>query len=203
MTNVPFPMRDPKMKPLILKPAALLALLSLPAAVQAQTAASCVTRTEAQSLIQFVLPDAITGVRDKCAPNLSSDAFLTRSGADLAQRYKPGATQAWPKAKPVALRMAGDAAKLLSALPDEATRALASNLVSSAVAKEVPVERCGAIDRLMEAVAPLPPANMAMLIVTLMEFQPKSGQTTSAPKANGLTICSIAPAAASISSASK
>ena len=185
------------------KTAASLVMLTLPITAQAQTAAACVTRTEAQNLVQFVLPDTITGIRDKCASTLSPTAFLTRSGGILAERYKPGAAQAWPKAKPVALRVAGDAASLLSAVPDPALKTLAGNFVSASVARELPVEKCGTIDRVMEAVAPLPPANMAMLIVTLMELQSKPTQVAAPTKTGGLTICSIAPTPAAISTGSK
>ncbi len=181
----------------------VLALISLPALAQAQAAPSCVTRGEAQSLMQFVLPDVITGMRDKCAKTLGGGAYLPKSGAVLAQRYKPGATQAWPKAKPIALRLAGDMAKLLSAMPDDAMKTLASNLVGSAVAKELPPENCGSIDRVMEAVAPLPSENMAKLMVTLMEMQTQGAKAVPGQKPSALKICSIEPVPAIITPASK
>ena len=187
----------------MLKTGVFLAMLGLPFAAHAQTAQTCVTRTEAQSLVQFVLPDAITGIRDKCATTLSPSGFLSKSGSELAKRYKPGAALAWPKAKPVALRMAGDMSKLISAMPDEGLRILASNFVSAAVAKELPVEKCAPVDRVMEAVAPLPPENMAMLIVTLMEFQNKPAKPVPGKDGSSLTICSIMPTPATVTIGSK
>lgn len=182
---------------------ALLAVFGLPGMAQAQTVQTCVTRAEAQNLMQFVLPDVITGMRDKCGKTLPATAYLPKSGGVLAQRYKPGAAQAWPKAKPIALRLAGDMAKLLASMPDEAMKTLAGSFVGTAVAKEVPSENCGSIDRVMEAVAPLPPENMARLMVTLMEMQGQMSKPATGQPPAALKICSIEPVSPTLSPASK
>jgi hypothetical protein len=182
--------------------AAGLALFAMPATAQAQAAQTCVTRTEAHSLVQFVLPDLITGIRDKCAAAPGGGGFLKASGASLAQRYRPGSLQAWAKAKPVALRLSGDMSKLLATLPDDAMKKLAGNYVGGTVTKEFPAENCAPIDRVMEAVAPLPAENMAMLMVTLLDWQGKAAAPVAGKQA-GLKICSLEPVPATISPLSK
>jgi hypothetical protein len=190
------------MNHVLIKVGGMLALLGLPSGGYAQTAQTCVTRAEAHSLVQFVLPELITGIRDKCAAAPGGGGFLKASGATLAQRYKPGSLLAWPKAKPVALRLSGDMSKLLSSLPDDAMKKLAGNYVGGTVTKEFPAENCAPIDRVMEAVAPLPAENMAMLMVTLLDWQGKAAPPVAGKQA-GLKICSLEPVPATLSPLSK
>jgi hypothetical protein len=183
----------------VIRIGAFAALLGVSNGAYAQ---SCITRAEAHSLVQFVLPNIITGIRDKCAATASGGGFLKTSGTTLAQRYKAGSTLAWPKARPVALRLSGDMSKLLSSMPDDAMKSLAGDYVGGAVTKEFPAENCAPIDRVMEAVAPLPAENMAMLMVTLLDWQGKAAKPGGATQ-TGLKICSIEPVAATITPLSK
>ncbi len=144
--------------------------LALPATVTAQTSKQCLTPKEAQGLVSFALPDIITSVGTKCAPSLGPDGFLSRSGAELAGRYRASAATSWPAAK-LALRKFMDAdTSFLDNLPDDALKGFLGAGVSTAVVKDVKPSQCADIDRIARVLAPLPPENMSQLVGIVLEL---------------------------------
>lgn len=140
--------------------------LSLPAAAIAQTAAPkpCVTVAEAKGLVSFALPDLIQTVSKSCAPSLGGNAYLTRNSADIISRYRAVGEANWPIAKAAIIKIAGEDGKMMSALPDEATKALIGAGISSELSKAVKPGSCQMISETMEQLAPLPAANVGNLV---------------------------------------
>lgn len=146
---------------------ALVLSLAVPASA-APAQGSCLAPAEAQALLTSFLPDIIRSLADTCRPSLPADAFLVRSGGALADRYAPEARTAWRTGRIAAAKIAGDD-DLFRKLDDETARKVFAAGVSGEIAKDVKAKDCATVDRVLYALEPLPPANMSMLIGTLME----------------------------------
>ena len=166
--------------------AALLA--TLPGLAQAAQQA-CLTPAEASSLAAYALPAAITGTTKRCAPSLSSTAFLPKGGAQLASRYAARKVQNWPAAKAAFFKIGGtsknESSALLKNLPDPSLQQMLDAIVEGMVAQQIPTEKCGEIDRIVGLLAPLPAQNTADLIAVALGLAGKSGQA----KTDKFAIC--------------
>ena len=91
-----------------------------------------------------------------------------RSGATLADRYRSEAATAWPAAK-VAFGKLSDP-DLIGQLDDGTLRKLLSAGITVELTKGLKARDCRLVDRMMVALEPLPPRNMAMLLGILMEI---------------------------------
>lgn len=146
----------------------------------AQAAQPCLTPAEASSLAAYALPAAITGTTKRCTPSLSPSAFLPRGGAELASRYAARKTQNWPTAKVAFFKIGGgskdDSSALLKTLPDPSLQQMLDAIIEGMVAQEIPLTKCGEIDRIVGLLAPLPAQNTADLIAVVFGLAGKSGK---------------------------
>lgn len=164
--------------------------LALPAMATAQTATQCLTPKEAQALITFALPDIITSVSSKCTPSLGTDGYLTRSGADLATRYRTAAAPNWPMAKQAIRKFVGTDTDLFQSLPDDALKGFFGAGVSTAIVKDIKPEQCSDIDRVMKVLSPLPPENMSQLVGIVLEMSARPPAQAAARKTKApFSIC--------------
>lgn len=176
-------------RPLTLSLLAVSAAL-LPIQAIAQTARPCLTPREAQALISFALPDVLAGITTKCAPVAGATSYLAMGGKTLSEKYRPASALAWPSARPAIRKLAGPDAQFLDVLPDDALKGLSGTLAATAIVKEIKPEQCADADRLVRAVAPLPPENMSMLVGIMLEIisRPKA-QAAVAKAKSPLNIC--------------
>ncbi|HVR89648.1 MAG TPA: hypothetical protein VHG29_00960 [Novosphingobium sp.] len=154
-------------------------LIALPGVAQAAQEAPCLTPAEFTALSSYALPSLITGAAERCTAVLPGNAYLTRSGAQLAQRYAARKSAAWPGAKAAFLKVSGgnaEVSQLFTAMPDEALQPMVDGLISGMIGQKLPTERCGSIDRLASLLAPLPPENTAELIGLAVGLGSKSGK---------------------------
>jgi len=155
------------------------ALLTLAPGI-AQATQQCLTPAEASSLAAYALPAAITGTTKRCAPSLSSTAFLPRGGTELANRYAARKTQNWPAAKAAFFKIGGgskdESSALLKTLPDPSLQQMLDAIIEGMVAQEIPLAKCGEIDRVVGLLAPLPAQNTADLIALVFGLTSKSGK---------------------------
>lgn len=139
-------------------------LLMLLAAAQPQPQPRpCLTLAEAEMLVTAALPDVLrqTGVR--CAAKLAAGSPLRRSDSELVRRYDRAADGAWPAARAALGKLSGSMIDGL--LQSDYARPLLGSLIAPVIAARLPVEDCAAIDRLVTLLAPLPPQNVAGLVV--------------------------------------
>jgi hypothetical protein len=157
-----------------------LALALAPIAAQA-TEPPCLTATEFTALSSYALPSIITGTTERCAAALPADAWLRRNGGQLAARYAAGKPAAWPAAKAAFFKFGSssanpETANLLKSLPDSSLQPMVDALISGMIGQQLPADRCGAIDRLVRLLAPLPPENTAELIAVAAGLGAKTGR---------------------------
>ncbi|MFM7027721.1 MAG: hypothetical protein ACKOXK_03465 [Chakrabartia sp.] len=172
------------------------ALMSLPCTVAAQMPAAdrlpCLTPGEGQAILAFTLPDIVAGLSRKCGPALGSTSYMSQSGLNLAERYRPQSNAAWSQARPALRKLAGETAVFADMMSDEVFKGVASGVATTAVLKEVQPAQCRDIDRILRAVAPLPPENMSMLVGILLEIA--SRPTAQAAVAKAKSPFNICPA---------
>lgn len=152
---------------------------ALPGVAQAAQEAPCLTPAEFSALSSYALPSLITGVAARCTTTLPANAYLTRSGAQLSQRYAARKQAAWPGARAAFLKVSGgnaEVSQLFTAMPDEALQPMVDGLISGMIGQKLPTERCGSIDRLASLLAPLPPENTVELIALAVGLGSKSGK---------------------------
>ena len=147
--------------------------------------APCLTVSEASAVAAYAMPSVISGTAQRCAPVLGKDAWLSRNGTALSQRYADRKPVVWPEAKAALLRMVADgadpASDVIKSLPDASMQQLADSLVVSSVAEKMPASRCGAVDRFLSLISPLPPENTAELVALTLgvlshDEQPRLGK---------------------------
>lgn len=167
------------------------ALLAAPQIALAQGSAPtpCLTEREFTALSTYALPSVIAGTARACATTLPADAYLRRSGTDLAQRYAVTKPRAWPQARAAFLKMATSkdqgSAQLFASMPDDTLQQVADAAFTGIVTGQVKPASCPTIDRVVGLLAPLPPENTAELIAVVVGLGSRSGQ----PRVGGLTIC--------------
>jgi hypothetical protein len=156
------------------------ALLATAPGVASAAQQQCLTPAEASSLAAYALPAAITGTTKRCAPTLSSEAFLPRGGAALATRYSARKAQNWPAAKAAFFKIGGaskdESSALLKNLPDPSLQQMLDAIIEGMVAQQIPVSKCDEIDHIVGLLAPLPVQNTADLIAVVLGLAGKSGQ---------------------------
>jgi len=141
----------------------------------------CLSRAEAVGFISWAMPGLISGVVGRCRPLLPGDAYLTRSGDDLANRYRANSAAAWPTARSAIGKISGGS--IPTTLGDDTVRTLAEAGITAALTGKIKASHCGMVNRILEVLAPLPAANMSGLITVLIEIGSRTKQNSN------FTIC--------------
>jgi hypothetical protein len=143
---------------------ALAATLATPAAAQR----GCVTRTEAESLTLAVLPDVILEAGRVCAASVPATSLLRRQAGPFIAKYRVAADAAWPAAVRAATKFTDPSAASL--LQSGFARPLLATVVAPLILGQVQAGDCPAIDRFATLLEPLPPRNVAGLVVTALTW---------------------------------
>ena len=163
---------------------AALALSGLATSAHAQSK-QCLSQTEASALVGYALPDLLSGVRDKCKLSLPASAFLSSRSTELEARYRVEANSLWPQAKVAFVKMVGED-PMMKKLPDTALRPLLTAAFSTAITDDLKASDCPTANGLVEALAPLPPQNLARLIGLILAAEDKGSD---AAGKSGFDIC--------------
>ena len=142
-------------------------LLALPQTAAAQ-ADACLTRQEVKTLVAFATPSMLDATAKKCAAALPADAFLRTGVAAMVERLRIEGRAETGAIIPVIEKLAGE--KMPAGLSEETTQGLVRDVVGAEVAKDIDPKNCGAINELASALSPLPAANIASLMLAILEL---------------------------------
>jgi hypothetical protein len=148
--------------------AALWLALGATSVQAAETENPCVPPDEAAALMITLAPDAVRAVGAACAQALPPTALVRQTSGPFLDKYQAEADASWPKAKLAIDKIAGG--KGLPLDPD-AMRPIISALILPAITKGVKAKDCVAVDHIVALLAPLPPRNVAELLVTILELK--------------------------------
>ncbi|MDE8653869.1 hypothetical protein [Novosphingobium album (ex Liu et al. 2023)] len=141
---------------------------------------ACLSPGEFSSLAAYALPSMINGTTKRCSATLKPDAFLRKSGGELATRYAAQKQGSWAGAKTALFKLglADNTAinSQIATLPDESLMQIFDLTLEGLVEQNIPVEKCATIDSVIRLLAPLPPTNTAELIALTVGLASKSGK---------------------------
>jgi hypothetical protein len=140
---------------------AVLFLSSIPATAVAQT--PCLSAAEAEAITLVAFPDIIRETGRVCTA-LPASSLVRRASGPFIGRYEAEADRAWPAAQSAIAKLSDPRVSMLL-LQSDFARPLITSLIAPMVVGRVQPSDCGTIDRIMTLLEPLPPRNVAGVIV--------------------------------------
>lgn len=166
-----------------------MALVATPTLAQAQAPSPCLKPAEFAAFSTYALPSAIRGAGLRCDPVLGKDAFLPGKGDRLAARYDAAKSAAWPVAKAAFLKSGiigdPDASQLFRTMPDSTLQPLVDSMITGMVQQKLPIDRCAAVDRLLDLLSPLPAQSTSEAIAIAIGL----GAGTGRARIGGIAVC--------------
>jgi hypothetical protein len=139
------------------------------ATAPAQPAAPpCLTQAQVEDMALFALPPLLEAAATACAPALPADAYLVNEGRALARTVASESSARWARASSTLSTMAGD--KFPAGLSETTARGLLHDLAAAGLAAKGGQAQCGRINRAADLLSPLPPQNLAGLVVLAVEI---------------------------------
>lgn len=164
---------------------AMAAVLASPAQAQRR---ACVTAPEAEALALVAIPQIIRETGRVCAARLPAASLVRRGDGPFLARYDAAADQAWPRARAAVGKLALGLADGL--LDSDFARPLLVSLIAPQLVGRIDVADCGMIDRLVTQLEPLPPRNVAAIVVTSLSYLKKQRTAGKRIDAPDLPLCS-------------
>lgn len=160
--------------------------LAITAVLAAQTggaAERCLTPDQASDLIVAVMPGSLTALAEKCRPVLPADAFLANGAGAMVERAR---AQMPPRERVLALFEALAGIPMPRDADMTMTVQLMDKMLSERIAADVKTSDCAAVDTLVRAMEPLPPANIGTLVSAILQL------SADKPGGQGVRICKSA-----------
>lgn len=158
-----------------------LAMFGLAQSVAAQSTgtAACLSVVQAEALVTYILPKAVDASRAKCAASLPANAPLMIENSRQLAQYRTASESAWPQAKKAVGVLAGD--KLPPNMDDALLRPIADAMFTQLIGNEIKPKDCATIGKIYGHLAPMPSANLASLVITIVQATAKEGKKQDIP----------------------
>lgn len=150
--------------------ATALALGASAAAAQppARALQNCLSGPQAEAVFLALAPAAIRVAGVTCANVLPPGALLRQTGGPFLTKMQTASDGAWPTAIDAVRRLAGpDLAPLLDS---DVMRPMLGTLVAPLIVADMKPQDCPKVERILTLLSPLPPANIAALGVTILQY---------------------------------
>ena len=170
------------------------ALAAAAFAMPAQAAAAeaqCLAPAEVRALTTFAMPSVLTGLIDRCTPEVGSSGFMSTQGRGLVASYAAHKDAAWPTARKAFFRIAAtksggdEASDMMAKMPDAALQPFVEGMIGGMIGSKLKPGQCAIADKMMRLLAPLPPENTSELLGTILEL----AEGDKKPGPGGLAIC--------------
>ncbi len=157
------------------------ALITAAPAEQAQR--PCLTEAQVENLALFALPPLLEAAAAACGPALPADAYLTNGGRALARSLAAESPERWASASGALAAMGKD--KFPAGLGEATARGMIKDLPPEGRKGKEPQAQCVRIDRMADLLSPLPPRNLAGLVVLAVGLASDSGGKADGKKGDG------------------
>lgn len=154
-----------------MKSVLIAALLAAAPAEQAQR--PCLTEAQVEDLALFALPPLLEAAATACAPALPADAYLLNGGRALARTLAAESSGRWAGASATLSTMSKD--KFPEGLSEATARGLVHDLALGGLKSKEAQAHCARINRVADLLSPLPPRNLAGLVVLGIELGSETG----------------------------
>ena len=154
------------------------ALLASPAPAQR----ACVTTAEAEAFALVAMPQIVRETGRVCSARLPTGSLVRRTAGPFLTKYDAAADAAWPRARAALGKLSLGMADML--LESDFARPVIVSLIVPQLVGRIALTDCGTIDRLVTQLEPLPPRNVATVLVTSLSYlkaQRAKGQRIDAP----------------------
>lgn len=163
------------------------ALAAAPAGAQTR----CLSAADAEAIALVALPEILRDAGTVCAA-LPASSLLRRPAGAFRAKYQAEADRAWPAARTAIAKLSDPAVELL--LLSDYARPLLTGLFAPQITGRINPEDCPTIDRLVTLLEPLPPRNVAGIVVTTLQHLKVERRRGHAKAAPDLPICTGAVA---------
>ena len=161
----------------------MLAIGTLTTAVQPQLdRRACLSDAEATDMVMVVAPEALRIMREKCAAVLPADAALLQTTSPINEGFRAAGVEAWPRALPNLVRVMLANGEAVSAQERNMTRATFSAGMAGIMKDMIKPEDCGSANRLFTLMQPLPPSNIAGILMEIMHIGMRDDARKGKPK---------------------
>jgi len=155
--------------------------LLAPTATMAQ---QCVEEDDLSAAVVYFMPIAYSAFASKCSAALAEDGFVNTQGEAFIAPYLERQDDAWTGAFEVFKVFAekdksdekesesDEMAALFESMPPEVLRPFLDTIVEMEIAKEIKLDSCVKVERLIEPLAPLPPENLGTLTAVVIGMVP-------------------------------
>jgi hypothetical protein len=133
-----------------------------------QKAPPCLTQAQVEAMTLFALPPLLEGAAKACAATLPANSYLMNGGRTLSQSLAAESSSHWASASSAVTTLGGK--DFPAGLSESTARGLIHDLVLNGLSTPKGQEQCGRIDRAADLLSPLPPRNLAGLIVLGVEI---------------------------------
>lgn len=156
------------------------ALLAAPAPAE-RAPRPCLTEAQIEDMALFALPPLLEAAATACASALPADAYLPNGGRALARTLAAEGPGRWAGASSALAKIGED--KFPAGLSEATARGLVHDLAAGALAAPKGQAQCGRINRVADLLSPLPPRNLAGLVVLVVEIASEEDGRPSRSKA--------------------
>jgi len=168
----------------VLLPLLSAVLLGAAAPAQAAQGAICLTRPEAESVVQVLLPDVLVAAGGVCAGYIPPQSVLRDPQGPVIMRFRADAAAAWPGARAVVQRLAPP--EMAGLVNNDLLRTVLTAALAPAIAGNIKPADCPTFDRVVNLLSPLPARNIAALLVEFNVLGTKNGKSP-------IPICGVTP----------
>lgn len=153
-----------------MKSVLIAALLAAAPSEQAQR--PCLTEAQVEDLALFALPPLLEAAATACATALPADSYLANGGRALARTLAAESPARWAGTSATLSTMSKD--KFPVGLSETTARGLLHDLALGGLKAKGGQQHCVRINRVADLLSPLPPRNLAGLVVLAIEFGTES-----------------------------
>ena len=161
----------------------ILAISVLATVMQPQSSKTpCLTDAEATDIFMVIGPEALRAMREKCAAVLPADATLLQPTSSLNEGFRAAGAEAWPRALPSVVRLMQASGEKVSAEESNMSRAAFSVGIAGMLKDMIKPEDCGSANRLLTLLQPLPPSNIAGILLEFIHIDLRNDARKGKPK---------------------
>jgi hypothetical protein len=127
----------------------------------------CLTSNEAEAITLVAFPDVIRETGRVCRM-LPASSIVRQNGGAFLTKYQNEADRAWPAAQSAIAKLSDPRVSMLLLQSDYA-RPLITAILAPQIVGRVQASDCPTIDRIVTLLAPLPPRNVAGVVVASLQ----------------------------------
>ena len=147
--------------------------LALCSTAQAQAAApACITSSEIDGFVGYILPAVLDKVSVSCAAHVGNKGYMKTRLPALIEQLNGNRDAAWPAARSAFIKLGGSkdpkGVEAMTSLPDAALRPVVDQVFAEEFGQKVPPAACQDVEDVLAAIEPLPAENTVRVVSVVL-----------------------------------